>query len=153
MNGNESPDQDKSEAQKLLDSRLAVYGDRVDNMQRTAKIWSGLTGFDIQPWQVPVMFAAYKLFRLNITPDYSDNIDDADGYLVMFREVIGDDMVQARTVEEYLKAKADKNDDNLDVVDPFAVYNPPARLSQEDGQGIDAYLKNASTSAGRREAL
>lgn len=87
----------------LLKSRESVYGDRIDNMVRVAQMWSGFLGHEIQPWQAPVMFALYKVYRLGITPDYSDNIDDVDGYMQMFREVIGDDMVQARTVEEYLQ--------------------------------------------------
>ena len=94
----------------LLKSRESVYGDRIDNMVRVAQMWSGFLGHEIQPWQVPVMFALYKVYRLGITPDYSDNIDDVDGYMQMFREVIGDDMVQARTVEEYLaKVNGPKN--------------------------------------------
>ena len=103
----------KTEAQELLDSRLAVYGDRIDNMRRVALMWSGFLGVEIKPWQVPVLFALYKQYRIAITPDYSDNIDDVDGYMLMFREVIGVDMVQARTVEEYLAEKKRRERDPL----------------------------------------
>lgn len=89
----------------LLAQRQAVYGDRVDNMRRTAMMWSGFLGFDIKPWQVPIMMSLYKTYRLGVTPDYSDNIDDIDGWNKMFRELMGDELIQARTVEEYLDKK------------------------------------------------
>ena len=91
--------------QALLDSRRAVYGDRIDNMVRTAQIWSGLLGVEIQPVQVPVMMAAYKQLRMMMAPDYSDNIDDSDGWMKMAREILGEDLIQARTVEEYVAEK------------------------------------------------
>lgn len=97
-----------TEAEKLLASRQAVYGDRPDQMRRTAKIWSGLTGFDIQPWMIPMMMSAYKMLRAFNAPDYSDNVDDVDGWMVMFREQMAADgmpIIQARTVEEYLDKK------------------------------------------------
>ena len=37
-----------NEAQELLDSRLAVYGERVKNMEDVAKVWSGIFGFQAQ---------------------------------------------------------------------------------------------------------
>lgn len=93
------------EADLLLAQRQEVYGDRLENMRRTALMWSGFLGFEIKPWQVPAMMSLYKMYRLGITPDYSDNIDDVDGWNKMFREVMGDDLIQARTVEEYLDKK------------------------------------------------
>jgi len=99
----------KSEAQRLLDQRLAVYGDRVENMKRVALMWTGILGFEVRPDQVPLMFSAYKIYRASITPDYSDNADDIDGYQLMFREVVESEyphgMVHARTVDDYLQIK------------------------------------------------
>jgi hypothetical protein len=46
-----------------------------------------------------------KLVRTSHTPDYSDNSDDIEGYLDIFRKVVGEDMVHARTVSEYLLIK------------------------------------------------
>ena len=89
----------------LLGSRREVYGDRIENMENTAKIWSGFLRHEIQAWQVPVMMALYKIYRMSHAHDYSDNIDDAKGWLKMFEEIVGDDMVMARTVEEYLEQK------------------------------------------------
>ena len=98
---------------ELLASRVAVYGDRVDNMERVAKIWSGLLGVEIKDWQVPLLMGAYKMFRTFQTPDYSDNTDDIDGWKKMFVEVMDANhggIIQARTVEEYQAAKARSHD-------------------------------------------
>jgi len=120
----------KSDAQKLVDQRLSVYGDRVENMVRVAKMWEGLFNFPVQPWQVPLAFAMYKMYRAGITPDYSDTIDDVDGYLLMFREVIGEDMVQARTVEEYLDIKAAR-DRTTKEAEFDRLINPEAAAEKE----------------------
>jgi len=87
-----------------------VYGDRVDQMGRTAMIWSGLTGFKFEAWMIPQLMSAYKKLRTFNTPDYSDNIDDDEGWLRMFREQMtadGTPIIKARTVEEYLAIKAE----------------------------------------------
>ena len=89
----------------LLAQRQEVYGDRTDNMVRTAMMWSGFLGHEIKPWQVPIMMSLVKVQRLAVAPDYSDNIDDVDGWNTMFRELMGEDLIQARTVEEYLDKK------------------------------------------------
>ena len=95
---------ENNETLALLDSRRAVYGDRVNNMERTAQIWSALLGVKIEDWQVPLMMSAYKMLRTFETPDYSDNSDDIDGWKRMYVEVMAANhggIVQARTVEEY----------------------------------------------------
>ena len=89
----------------LVNSREALYGEPVDNCERIAKIWSGILGFDVQPVQVPLMLSAMKLYRASITPDYSDNMDDADGYVAMARTVVGENMIHARTAVEYFNAR------------------------------------------------
>ena len=95
---------EKETTDELLASRHAVYGDRIEQMQRTAKIWSGLLGVEIHDWQVPLMMSAYKMLRTFETPNYSDNSDDIFGWGKMFVEVMDANhggIVQARTVEEY----------------------------------------------------
>ena len=59
----------KTAAELLLESRVAVYGDRVDNMVRTAQMWGALLGVEIQPWQVPFMMSSYKMLRAMQAPD------------------------------------------------------------------------------------
>jgi hypothetical protein len=51
------------------------------------------------------MMAGMKLVRTDVTPDYSDNSDDVDGYMDIFRRLVGEDMVHARTPAEYWAAK------------------------------------------------
>jgi hypothetical protein len=51
------------------------------------------------------MMAGMKLVRTSVTPDYSDNSDDVDGYMDIFRRLVGDDMVHARTPAEYWAQK------------------------------------------------
>jgi Domain of unknown function (DUF6378) len=83
--------------------RASLYGGVTEGMTNTALIWSGILGVEVQPWQVPLCMIGVKLVRTNATPTYSDNSDDIEGYLQMFREIIGDDMVQARTATEFIE--------------------------------------------------
>jgi len=93
---------------EVIDGRRGVYGDPVDTFARIAVMWSALLGKEeqVQSWHVPLMFIAAKMIRTTQAPDYSDNSDDIEGYLAIFRELIGDDMVHARSVTEYLEKKA-----------------------------------------------
>jgi hypothetical protein len=93
------------EAQELLDSRLAVYGERVKNMENVAKVFSGILGIEVRPDQVPLLMIGYKTVRAAQTPDYEDNVKDIEGYALMFRECVGDDMVAAVNTDEYLLEK------------------------------------------------
>jgi len=95
----------KDEAQNLLDSRLAVYGERVENMTRVAQVFSGILGTEVRPDQVPLLMVGYKTVRASQTPDYEDNVKDIEGYAIMFREIIGDDMIAAVNTDEYLLEK------------------------------------------------
>lgn len=86
---------------ELIDGRVDVYGDPVMCFTRHAQVWSGILGIEVQPWQVALCMLGYKLVRTGITPDYSDNSDDIEGYLDIFRQLMPD-MVQARDTAEYL---------------------------------------------------
>jgi hypothetical protein len=97
---------ENKEAQELLDSRLAVYGERVENMTRVAQVFSGILGFEVRPDQVPLLMVGYKTVRASQTPDYEDNVKDIEGYAIMFREIIGDDMIAAVNTDEYLLEKS-----------------------------------------------
>ena len=44
--------------------------------------------------------------RADQTPDYSDNSDDIEGYLDIFRKIVGEDMIHARSVSDYVEQKA-----------------------------------------------
>lgn len=89
----------------IVDARASVYGDPVENLCRIAQVWSGILGHEVQPTDVPLMMAGLKLVRTQVTPDYSDSSDDVDGFMEMFRRVVGSDMIHARSVGDYLLIK------------------------------------------------
>lgn len=89
----------------VIDRRVQVYGDPVDTFERIAQVWSGILDHTIQSWEVPLLMAAMKMVRTQVMPDYSDNSDDIEGYLDIFRTLIGDDMIHARTVNEFIEKK------------------------------------------------
>lgn len=92
---------------EVIDGRRGVYGEPGETYPRIAAIWSALLGQEdvIKPWHVPLLFIAAKMVRTVEAPDYSDNSDDIEGYLAIFRELMGEDMVHARSVTEYLEKK------------------------------------------------
>lgn len=92
---------------EVIDGRRGVYGDPKVMFSRTAEIWSGITGHHISATDVPLMLIGYKALRAQHTPDYSDNSDDIEGYLDIFREIVGEDMVHARSVTEYLEKRGE----------------------------------------------
>lgn len=88
--------------EEIVDGRVSVYGGITDTYPRIAQMISGLLGHEVQAWQVPLILVCLKLVRTTEAPNYSDNSDDIDGYMHIFREIIGEDMVHARTVDDYL---------------------------------------------------
>ena len=90
---------------EVVDGRRDVYGEPVDTFARMAQMVSGLLGHEVHAWQIPLILITLKMVRTNQCPTYSDNSDDIEGYLAIFRELIGEDMVHARSVDEYLRAK------------------------------------------------
>jgi hypothetical protein len=91
---------------EVIDGRRGVYGEPVDTFARMAEMISALLGHKVETWQVPLILVCTKMIRTNQCPNYSDNSDDIEGYLAIFRELVGDDMVHARSVSEYLEKKA-----------------------------------------------
>lgn len=131
--------------EELLAQRHQVYGDRVENMERVAQMWSGYLGFAIRPVDVPAMLALYKMYRLNVEPEYSDNIDDVDGYMQMTREVIGDRLIKARTVDEFI-ARRNLRDQKVRDSHPSRAQveelNARAeRVSRDDGESLKDRLE------------
>jgi hypothetical protein len=93
---------------EVIDGRRGVYGEPTNTYPRIAAMWQALLdGNEVQGWHVPLMMIAAKMVRTVEAPDYSDNSDDIEGYLAIFRELVGDDMVNARSVTEYLEKKAE----------------------------------------------
>ena len=98
-------DEREGQLGEIIDRRVQVYGDPVETFARIAQVWSGIIGHEIQPWEVPLMMAGMKMVRADVMPDYSDNSDDIAGYLDIFRKIIGEDMIHARTVNEFIEKK------------------------------------------------
>lgn len=88
---------------EVIDERRKVYGDPTVTFVQIAQVWSGLLGVEVQPTDVPLMLMGMKMVRTVQAPDYSDNSDDIEGYLDIFRELVGSDMVHARSVDEYIE--------------------------------------------------
>ena len=91
---------------EVVDGRRDVYGDPIDTFARMAQMVSGLLGHEVHAWQIPLILIILKMVRTNQCPTYSDNSDDIEGYLAIFRELIGEDMVHARSMDEYLEKLA-----------------------------------------------
>lgn len=89
----------------VVDFRVQVYGDPVETFVNIAKVWSGILGVEVNPTDVPLCLAGMKLVRTTQAPDYSDNSDDVDGYMDIFRKLVGPDMIHARSVDEYVAKK------------------------------------------------
>lgn len=102
---------------ELIDRRVQVYGDPNETFARIAQVWSGILGYTVNPVEVPLMMAGMKMVRAQVMPDYSDNSDDIDGYMDIFRKLVGDGMIHARSVDEFIEQKwhepADPNQLNL----------------------------------------
>ena len=97
--------------EELLEQRNQVYGDRVSNMANVALMWTGylraqFPDIVVRPEDVPVMFQLAKQYRFGVEPEYSDNIDDVEGYGHITREVLGDRLIKARTVDEFVAKRA-----------------------------------------------
>lgn len=92
---------------EVVDSRVAVYGDPIDTFTRMAKMWSAILNHEVQPWEVPLMMVCVKMIRTTQAPNYSDNSDDIEGYLDIFRTIMGDDMIHASSVSEYVSLRED----------------------------------------------
>lgn len=98
--------EEATQVRELIDGRVSTYGDPIEGHVRIAQVWSGILGIEVQPATVPLLMIGMKLVRAKNAPDYSDNSDDIEGYLDIFWKIVGDDMIQARSVSEYLEKKA-----------------------------------------------
>jgi hypothetical protein len=94
-------------AGEVIDGRVGVYGNPIDTFPRIAQTWSGILGIEVTAADVTLCLMAMKLVRTQVTPDYSDNSDDVEGYLDIFRQIVGPDMVHARSVTEYVAKRRD----------------------------------------------
>lgn len=66
--------------------REATYGSMVDNMEKTAALWSAYLGVPITGAQVAICMALVKVARLRTSPTHMDSHDDAAAYIAMAYE-------------------------------------------------------------------
>lgn len=90
---------------EVIDRRVQVYGNPTDTFVRIAQVWSGILGHEVLPVEVPLLMAGMKMVRAQIMPDYSDNSDDIAGYMDIFTTLVGEDMIHARNVSEFIAQK------------------------------------------------
>lgn len=95
---------------ELIDQRKQVYGDPKVTFPQIAQVFSGILGIEVRADQVPLLMIGMKLVRTSQTPGYSDNSDDIAGYLDIFRTVMGERLIHARTVDEYIDGLAATQD-------------------------------------------
>jgi hypothetical protein len=93
---------------EVIDERVQVYGDPTVTFPQIAQVWSGYLGVEIKATDVPIMQLLMKTVRLRQAPNYSDNSDDIEGYLDIFRKLVGDDMIHARSVDEFIQLRKEK---------------------------------------------
>lgn len=91
--------------ERIVDARESVYGDKVESYRRIAEVWSGILGHHINATDVVLCMIGLKAVRAQVTPDYSDNSNDIEGYLGIFRSIVGDSMIDAQLTSEYLEKK------------------------------------------------
>lgn len=96
---------EKSVVDEVIAGRRGVYGNPEETMPRFAQICSGIIGAPVTAEQATLCLIGYKLMRASVCPEYSDNSDDIEGYLDIFRLVVGKNMIHARTVDEFLEKR------------------------------------------------
>jgi hypothetical protein len=106
---------------EVIDQRVALYGEPINCFTRIATVWSGILDHEIQAHEVPLLLMGLKLVRTQHTPDYSDNSDDIEGYLDIFRTIVGEDMVHARLSSEYWAQKNGEVDEPVPFLLPGQV--------------------------------
>lgn len=103
-----SPHQAQDMAELVAGERHRVYGDASDTFEQIGVMWSALVGADIKATDVALMMMLLKTVRARQAPDYSDNTDDIVGYVEVFRKIVGDDMVHAKSVTDYVDQKVSR---------------------------------------------
>ena len=111
---------------EVIDGRRSVYGNPEEVFPRHAQVWSAIIGAPVTAEQVALCLIGYKLIRTADTPDYSDNSDDIEGYLDIFRKIVGDRMISARSVSEYMEKKAFARKSFLEMFEQEALFEYPS---------------------------
>ena len=111
---------------EVIDGRRSVYGNPEEVFPRHAQVWSAIIGAPVTAEQVALCLIGYKLIRTADAPDYSDNSDDIEGYLDIFRKIVGDRMIPARSVSEYMEKKAERGMPFPEMFEQEALFEYPS---------------------------
>ena len=111
---------------EVIDSRRSVYGNPEEVFPRHAQVWSAIIGAPVTAEQVALCLIGYKLICTADAPDYSDNSDDIEGYLDIFRKIVGDRMIPARSVSEYMEKKASAQKSSPEMFGQEALFEYPS---------------------------
>ena len=76
-------------AEIVAGPRAATYGDKVENANRIADLWSVYLGVKIEPWQAMMMLGLLKVAREANGTYHADNYIDLAGYAAISGEVRG----------------------------------------------------------------
>lgn len=72
----------------ILHERESQWGDPYTMHSKIAKIWSGIFGIDIEPWQVALAMVGMKAARASHNPTDLDSVVDMKGYLEIFELLV-----------------------------------------------------------------
>ena len=129
---------------EVIDQRVQVYGDPTETFVRIAEVWSGILGHTVNATDVPLCLIGMKLVRTTQAPDYSDNSDDVEGYLDIFRQLVGEDMIHARSVKEYVEMKAER--ERHPLITDYVIDEPiPYQLQMLRPEERAQHLRRAAT--------
>ena len=138
------PINNESVVSEVIDGRTSVYGDPVETFARIAQVWSGILGHTINATDVPLCLIGLKLIRTVEAPTYSDNSDDIEGYLDIFRKIVGPDMIHARSVKEYVAQRDERERVKTEQQDPLEfqvfVVSPPVESNSRPADTYDVVV-------------
>ena len=129
--------QENKIVEEVIDGRRSVYGNPEKTFPRHAQVWSAIIGTPVTPEQVALCLIGYKLIRTADAPDYSDNSDDVEDYLDIFRKIVGDRMIHARSVSEYLEKKKERVMSFPEMFEQEALFEFP--VPEDEAHRLDEW--------------
>lgn len=85
----ESEEPQIADAEDILTTRGRDWGDAFETHLRIAKVWSGILGKPVSVHEVALCMVGLKLVRNAINPGNEDSLVDADGYVRIAQQILG----------------------------------------------------------------
>lgn len=105
-------------------ARAEDYGSAREGFERTATMWSAITGHEITAEQVPAMLIALKLSRLSVSPNHTDSWLGIVGYAALGGE-LGDGPSQVNAQLAFMEERRARLEDATPFPQCKAVYEAP----------------------------